>query len=198
MQSSPPIASRSGYLSEPEAKALLAAFGLRVTRERRVRSAAAAGDAADAIGYPVVLKGVSDKVVHKSDAGLVRLGLAERASVEAAFNDVSKKLRALDPAAEECVVAEMVSGGLELILGAKRDLQFGPVVLVGAGGVLVELMRAIEVALAPISRQTAEAMLKRLRIWPLLQGFRNQSRRDVAAVVDALVKVGVLAAALGD
>ena len=194
----PPLPSRSGYLSEPEAKALLATFGLRVTRERRARSAAAASEAAGAIGYPVVLKGVSDKVVHKSDAGLVRLGLTDRLSVEAAFNEVTAKLKGLDPDAQECVLAEMVSGGLELILGAKRDPQFGPVVLVGAGGVLVELMRDVEVALAPVSREAAEAMLRRLRIWPLLQGFRDQPRRDVEAVVDALVQVGNLAAALGD
>jgi acetyl-CoA synthetase (ADP-forming) len=183
-------------LSEPEAKALLAGAGLRITRERRVRNAADAGKAADEIGYPVVLKGVSLRIVHKSDAGLVRLGLRDRAAVESAFAEVFGKLRSLDPAAEECLVAEMVTGGLELILGAKRDPQFGPVVMVGAGGVLVELMNDVEVALAPLSADTAEAMLKRLRVWPLLQGFRGQPRRDIAAVVDALVGIGQLASAL--
>jgi len=194
----PPPLPRSGYLSEPEAKAILAHAGLRVTRERRVRSASEAGAAADAIGYPVVLKGVSNTVVHKSDAGLVRLRLATRAEVEAAYSEVFRKLKNLDPAAEECVVAEMVPEGLELILGAKRDPQFGPVVMVGAGGVLVELLGDFEVALAPISPQAAEAMVKRLRIWPLLKGFRSQPSHDVSAVVDALVKLGDLAAALGD
>ncbi len=187
---------RPGYLSEPEAKALLASAGLRVTREQRVRSAAEAGRAADAIGYPVVLKGVSNTIVHKSDAGLVRLGLRDRAAVETAFAEVFRTLKRLDPAAEECLVAEMVAGGLELIVGAKRDPQFGPVVMVGAGGVLVELLKDVEVALAPLSREIAEAMLRRLRVWPLLQSFRGQPRRDIAAVVDALVKIGQLAAAL--
>jgi acyl-CoA synthetase (NDP forming) len=193
-----PSLPHSGYLSEPEAKGLLAAAGLRVTRERPVRSAAEAGAASDAIGYPVVLKGVSHTVVHKSDAGLVRLDLADRAAVEAAFAEVSGTLRRLDPAAESCVVAEMVKGGLELILGVKRDPQFGPVVMVGAGGVLVELMGDVEVALAPLSAERAEAMLKRLKIWPLLQGFRGQKRRDIGAVVDALVKLGQLAASLDE
>ncbi len=191
----PPL--RSGYLSEPEAKALLAAAGLPVTRERRVRSRAEAGAAAEAIGYPVVLKGVSGAVVHKSDAGLVRLGLADRAAVEAAFDAVRARLAGLDPAAEDCVVAEMVIGGLELILGAKHDPQFGPVVMAGAGGVLVELIGDVEVALAPVSRGTAEAMLQRLRVWPLLDGFRGHPRRDVAAAAAALVKLGDLAVALG-
>jgi acetyl-CoA synthetase (ADP-forming) len=186
----------AGYLSEPDAKALLAAAGLRVPRERRVRSAAEAGKAADEIGYPVVLKGVSRKLVHKSDAGLVRLGLGDRGAVEAGFAEVFGTLKRLDPAAEECLVGEMVLDGLELILGVKRDPQFGAVVMVGAGGVLVELMRDIEVALAPLSAETAEGMLKRLRVWPLLQGFRGQPRRDIGAVVDALVKLGQLAAAL--
>jgi acetyl-CoA synthetase (ADP-forming) len=189
---------RSGYLSEPEAKALLASAGLRVTREQRVRRPAEAVGAADAIGYPVVLKGVSNTVVHKSDAGLVHLGLRDRAAVEAAFAETLAALKRLDPAAEECLVAEMVAGGLELIVGARRDPQFGPVVLVGAGGVLVELIKDVEVALAPLSAETAENLLRRLRVWPLLQGFRGEPRRDIAAVVDTLVKVGQLAAALGD
>lgn len=187
---------RAGYMSEPEAKALLASAGLRVTREQRVRSAVEAGKAADAIGYPVVLKGVSSTVVHKSDAGLVRLALRDRAAVGRAFADVHATLKRLDPAAEECVVAEMVTGALELIVGAKRDPQFGPVVMVGAGGVLVELIKDVEVALAPLTAETAERMLRRLRLWPLLQGFRGEPRRDIAAVVDALVHLGQLAAAL--
>ena len=150
-----------------------------------MRSAADAGEAADEIGYPVVLKGVSHRIVHKSDAGLVRLGLVDRAAVESAFAELFGKLSSLDPAAEECLVAEMVTGGLELILGAKRDPQFGSVVAVGAGGGLVELMNDVQVALAPLSADTAEAMLKRLRVWPLLQGFRGQPRRDIAAVISA-------------
>ncbi len=189
---------RSGYLSEPDAKALLSEAGVRVTHERRVCSTAEAAEAADEIGYPVVLKGVSNSVVHKSDAGLVRLGLRDRAAVEAAFAEVFETLKRLDPTAEACLVSEMVTGGLELIVGAKRDPQFGPVVMAGAGGILVELLKDVEVALAPLSAATAEAMLHRLRVWPLLQGFRGEPRRDVTAVVDTLVKVGQLAAALGD
>jgi acyl-CoA synthetase (NDP forming) len=199
LPTAPPVAPplpHSGYLSELEAKAILAAVGLRVTRERRVHSAAEAGEAADAIGYPVVLKGVSHTVVHKSDAGLVWLDLADRGAVQAAFTEVFRMLKTLDPAAEACVVSEMVKGGLELILGAKHDRQFGPIVLVGAGGILAELIGDVEIALAPLSAETAESMLKRLRIWPLLQGLRGHPRRDVGAVVDALVRLGQLAGAL--
>lgn len=186
----------SGYLSEPQAKALLSGAGVRVTREMRVTSAAEAIAAADKIGYPVVLKGVSSKIVHKTDAGIVKLGLADAAAVAAAFNDVNAKLRAADPQAEGCVVAESVRGELELIVGAKLDQQFGPSVLVGAGGVLVELLRDVEVALGPLSAETARAMLRRLRVWPILEGYRGRPALDVEAVVDTLVRVGALAASL--
>lgn len=187
----------SGYLSEPQAKELLSGAGVRVTREARVTSAAEAKAAADKIGYPVVLKGVSSKIVHKSDAGIVKLGLADAAAVAAAFSEVDAKLRAADPGAEGCVVAESVRAELELIVGAKLDPQFGPSVLVGAGGVLVELLHDVEVALAPLSPETARAMLRSLRVWPILEGYRGRPALDIEAVVDTLVKVGALAASLG-
>jgi acetyl-CoA synthetase (ADP-forming) len=190
------VLPRSGYLNEPATKALLASFGMRVTRETLVRTRTEAAQAARAIGFPVALKGVSDKVVHKSDAGLVRLTLTDDRAVEAAFDDVRAKLAALDPDARECVVAEMVRGELELIVGVKHDPLFGPAVMVGAGGVLVELLKDVEVALAPLSRETAEAMLRKLRVWPLLGGYRGGAPLDVAAAADTLVKVGELATSL--
>jgi acyl-CoA synthetase (NDP forming) len=185
----------AGYLTEPRAKALLAAAGIAVTRDISVGSREEAGRAALAIGFPVALKGVSAKVVHKSEAGLVRLDLTDRGAVEAAFDAIAAKLSDLDPDAGECLVTEMVQGELELIVGIKNDPQFGPAVLVGAGGVLVG---DVEVALAPLSPERARAMLGKLRVWPLLAGkFRGRPRLDVAAVADTLVKAGDLACALG-
>jgi len=189
---------RAGYLSEPEAKALLAKAGMRTAREQTVATREEAIKAADAIGYPVVLKGVSARIVHKSDAGLVKTGLADRAQVGAAYDAVAGALRRQDPDARHCLVAEMVAGGAELILGVKRDPQFGPVVMVGAGGVLVELLEDTQLALAPVDAATAEAMLRRLRVFRLLQGYRGKPPLDVAAAVDALVRLGRLAQALGD
>ena len=187
----------AGYLNEPAAKALLAGAGVAVTRETMVTSAEAAVAAAEAIGYPVVLKGVSDRIVHKSDAGLVRLNLATPAAVAEAHAAVDAILRAQDPASPGCVVMEMLRGELELIVGVRHDPQFGPAVLVGAGGVLVDLLDDVEVALAPLSPATAEAMLKRLRIWPLLAGYRGRPALDTGAVIATLVRVGALAAGLG-
>jgi acetyl-CoA synthetase (ADP-forming) len=187
----------AGYLNEPAAKTLLASFGVRVTRQTRVASRAEAARAVQAIGFPVVLKGVSDRIVHKSDAGLVRLDLATEAAVTNAFDAVNTRLLELDPDAQGCVVMEMVRGELELIVGVKHDPQFGPAVMVGSGGVLVELLGDVEVALAPLTPATAEAMLRRLRVWPLLAGYRGRPPLDIAAVVDTLVKVGDLAASCG-
>jgi acetyl-CoA synthetase (ADP-forming) len=194
----PVAAPRSGYLGEPEAKVLLAQVGIRTAREKVVATRREAAEAADAIGYPVVLKGVSTRIVHKSDAGLVKVGLAGRAQVEAAYDAVTGALQRVDPAAKHCLVAEMVAGEAELILGARLDPQFGPVVMVGAGGVLVELLEDTQLALAPVDAATAEAMLRRLRVFRLLQGYRGKPPLDVAAVIDALVRLGALAHALGE
>lgn len=183
----------SGYLAEPATKALLAAAGVRVTREAVVRSPQEAAAAAQAIGFPVVLKGVSDRIVHKSDAGLVRLKLQNQSAVEDAFNDVTNIMNKLDPEATSCVVAEMLQGEFELIVGVKKDPLFGPAVLVGAGGVMVDLFNDVQVALAPLSRQTARDMLLRLKVAPILSGYRGKSPLDIEAVVDTLVKVGELA-----
>jgi acetyl-CoA synthetase (ADP-forming) len=189
----PPCEAPSGYLAEPATKALLALAGVRVTRETVVASAAQAAAAGQAIGFPVVLKGVSDSIVHKSDAGLVRLQLRDQRMVQDAFNDVRRIMDKLDPAATSCVVAEMAQGELELIVGVKHDPLFGPAVLVGAGGVMVDLFNDVEVALAPLSPQTARDMLGRLKVAPLLTGYRGKPPLDVEAVVDTLVKVGEFA-----
>lgn len=188
----------AGYLSEPEAKVLLRAYGIATPREQVVASRAEAVAAADAIGYPVVLKGVSSRIVHKSDAGLVRVGLADRAALEAAYDQVAAALDRGDPGASTCLVCEMVRGDAELILGAKLDPQFGPTVMVGAGGVLVELLEDTQLALAPVSPAQAEALLRKLRVHRLLAGYRGKPALDIDAVVDSLVKLARLAHDLGD
>ncbi|MGE0716488.1 MAG: acetate--CoA ligase family protein [Alphaproteobacteria bacterium] len=193
----PPAAGR---LTEPEAKALAARYGVTVTREWLATSADAAVAAAEAIGYPVVLKGVARALVHKSDKGVVRLGLADAAAVRAAWDDVAAILRT-DPDAgafEGCLVQEMARGEAEMIVGIRRDPQFGPVVVAGMGGVLVEVAGDIEVAPAPLSRAEATAMLRRLRFWPVLEGVRGRPALDTDALADAMVALSWLAVDLGN
>ena len=188
-----------GFLTEPEAKALLCAYGIATTRERTEQTADAAVRAADEIGYPVVAKGVSRKVVHKSDLGLVQLNLADAAAVRAAFAEITQALaKAGDTQAASVVIAEMVLGEAELIIGARRDASFGAQALVGFGGVMVEIMHDVQVASAPVSRERAHAMLRQLKLWPLLDGARGRPRLDVEAVVDALTRLSWLADDLGE
>jgi acetyl-CoA synthetase (ADP-forming) len=182
-----------GALTEGEAKRLVAACGIPVTREAPARSVDEAVAAAEAIGYPVVLKGVSRAVVHKSDAGLVRLDLRDAAALRAAFAEVAARLR---PDAEGCVVQEMARGEAELFLGATHDAQFGPMVLAGAGGVLVEVLQDLRMAPAPVSAAQARAMIEALRIAPVLAGLRGRPA-DVAAAAEALARLSWLAVDFG-
>jgi acyl-CoA synthetase (NDP forming) len=202
---SPDLAGLSaGRLTEPEAKRLLAQYGIPITREAEVRDCAAAVAAARKIGFPVVLKAVARDLVHKSDIGAVRLRLADEAAVRKAWDDVTAAVRTSLPGAalDGCVVQEMVRGEAELIVGTRRDPQFGPLVLVGFGGVLVEVLDDIQLALAPVSKDQALAMLRCLKLWPVLDGARGRPKLDVDAVADILCRLGWLAvdlgAALGD
>ncbi len=188
----------AGALTEGEAKRLLAAYGLPVTREAPAATADEAVAAARAIGFPVVLKGVSRAVVHKSDLGLVRLNLRDEAALRAAFADVTAALEQAAPgAAEGCVVQEMARGEAELFLGATHDAQFGPMVIVGAGGILVEFLQDVRMAPAPVSATTARAMIEGLRVAPLLHGLRGRPPADIDAAAAALMRLSFLAADLG-
>jgi acetyl-CoA synthetase (ADP-forming) len=181
----------AGALTEAEAKALAAAYGIPVTRGVLAGTAEEAVAAAEGIGYPVVLKGVSRAVLHKSDLGLVKLNLADAAAVHAAFAAMP------DMPLDGVLVQEMARGEAELILGARWEPGFGPLVLVGTGGVLVEVLRDVQLAPAPLRPEDAEAMLRRLALWPVLAGVRGRPALDVAAAVDALVRLSWLAADLG-
>lgn len=183
-----------GALTEGEAKRLLAAYGIPVTREAPARTADEAAAAARNIGFPVVLKGVSRAVVHKSDLGLVRLNLRDEAALRAAFTDITA---AQDSSAEGCVVQEMARGEAELFLGATADPQFGPLVLAGAGGILVEFLHDVRTAPAPLSLPDARALIEALRVAPLLHGLRGRPAADIAAAADALMRLSWLAADLG-
>lgn len=194
----PALPEQGGALTEAEAKALAAAYGIPVTRQAHARSAEEAVRAAAAIGYPVVLKGVSRAVVHKSDLGLVKLGLADEAAVRAAFAAVAAALdRAAPGSMEGALVQEMARGEAELILGARHDADFGPMVLVGAGGVLVEVLADVQLAPAPLRPADARAMLHRLAIAPVLAGTRGRPALDIEAAAEALVRLSWLAADLG-
>jgi len=188
-----------GRLTEPQAKSLLRAAGVATADPRVVASADAALEAAADIGYPVVLKGICREVSHKSDAGLVRLDLADSAAVHTAWREIEANLakHLSGERLEGCLVERYLSDGVEVIVGAKHDPQFGPIVMVGAGGVLVEIMNDTTLAPAPVTREAARLMVAELRMWPLLNGARGRRPCNVDALLDAIVRVSWLAATLG-
>ncbi len=188
----------AGPLTEPEAMALIADYGVSVPAQRVVATEDDAVAAARVIGFPVALKGMARALVHKSDAGAVALGLGDEAELRAAWRRVRANVRTrAGIEIEGAVVAAMARGEAELILGLRRDAQFGAMVLAGFGGVFTELVADTAIAEAPVAPATARAMLEGLRLWPLLAGARGRAKLDVAAVVDALVRLSWLGHDLG-
>lgn len=188
-----------GRLTEPETKALLRACGIHTTEDVLAPTPDAAIEQARHIGYPVVLKGVCRDLVHKSEAGAVKLNIADADELRAAWNDIARGLAAHLPGTtlDGCVVQPMLRGGTELIVGCRWDAQFGPVVIIGSGGVLVEILSDVQMAVAPISPMHAQRLIARLRIAPVLAGARGRPAADITALADTIAKLSALAAALG-
>lgn len=177
-------------LAEREAKAILSQYGVRCVPERRAKNAEEAVKAAEEIGYPVVLKANGD-IAHKTEAGAVRLDLRDADAVHAAC-------AAMTVATEGFLVQPMLTGGVELVVGTKRDPQVGPVLLVGLGGVLVEILRDTVLALAPVGRSEARRMLEQLRGFKLLQGYRGAPAADLDATCEAMARISEFAADFAD
>ncbi len=172
------------------ARALLAAAGVPFVAQLTVHTVATAQDAAAEIGYPVALKALG--AVHKSDAGGVRLGLADADALAAAYADVEARLH---PSAFSVEAMAPLDRGVELLIGARWDARFGPVALVGLGGVYAEVLRDVAVALAPVTPAQAGAMLRKLKAFPLLDGARGRPALDVDAAAAALSALSIVAAA---
>ncbi|TFH21341.1 MAG: hypothetical protein E4H05_00260 [Acidimicrobiales bacterium] len=184
-------------LSERDSKALLAEFGVPIAAERLVTDAAAAGDAADELGYPVVAKLNGDAIAHKTERGLVRLRLADRRSVEAAAADLLGAATP-DDGDVSVLVAPMISGNRELIAGVIRDPQFGPAVMLGVGGILAEAVADVVFRPAPLDAVTASEMVDDLATQKLLGPFRGEAAVDRGQLVALLVGLGRLAAERSD
>ena len=176
----------------PELFGLLREYGIPAVRTEAAASRDAALAAAGAIGYPVVVKTDEPGIAHKSDVGGVRLALAGPAEAGAAYDDLAARL------GPRVVVCETAPPGTELALGIVRDPALGPLLVVGAGGVLVEILAERAVLLAPVTRSAALAALRRLRIAPVLAGSRGQPAADLGAIADAIAGLSRLACDLGD
>ena len=180
----------AGAMSQPDLHALLAAYRLPVTSEAVCADIQDLIHAAARLGYPVALKAVGARIVHKTEIGGVLLNIPDEAALKSAAAGLRDRLGAK---LEAFLVQPMVRGDAELILGIIHDMQFGPMLVVGAGGILVDLLQDVAMAPAPLSAATARAMLARLRVDALLAGIRGRAPLDREGVVDCMVGLSWLA-----
>ena len=182
-------------LSEHKSKQVLAAYGIPVSNDVLVTSGAEAARAAEAIGLPVVMKLSSPDLLHKSDLGLVRVGLGTTREVRATYRELVDRAQEAAPDAEieGVLVSEVVEGGVEAVVGVAHDELFGPTVMVGLGGIFVEVLRDVSFRVPPFGQEEARRMVEELRAYPILSGARGRRPVDVKALVKVIMKVQRLA-----
>ncbi|MFE9097174.1 acetate--CoA ligase family protein [Streptomyces sp. NPDC007264] len=185
-------------LSEHAAKQLLRAYGIRVPREQLVTSAAAAVRAAGLVGYPVVMKASGARIAHKTELGLVKVGLTSASQVRDAYRELTDIARYEGIPLDGVLVCQMVEAGVEMVVGVCHDGLFGPTVTVGLGGVLVEVLRDTAVRVPPFGEEQAQDMLSELRGRALLNGVRGRPPADLDALVEVVLRVQRMALELGD
>lgn len=184
------IISRAGKqnrsLLEPEAYEILASYNVPILDYRLVTSSETAGGLSAEIGFPVAMKVVSRDVIHKSDSGGVRLNIADEKEAVRAYNDILDSVTEAVPnaAIEGILVAPMVTGGVEVIMGMVRDPQFGPAIMFGLGGIFVEILKDVVFEIAPVERWEAERMIKSIKGYPLLAGARGNEPCDIDSLID--------------
>jgi len=177
-------------LTEFESKELLEKIGIPITKQKLTSEKNEAVEFAGEIGYPVVMKLIADDVVHKSDAGAVKLNIRNNDDAEKNFDELmkipskSEKKITIQKMAEEPIA--------EIIIGMTTDPQFGPALMFGIGGILVELLEDVSFRIAPIERFDAGEMIHEIKGFPLLDGFRGKPKADIEAIIDTLLKVSDL------
>ncbi|HSP64104.1 MAG TPA: acetate--CoA ligase family protein, partial [Pyrinomonadaceae bacterium] len=176
------LARGDGWLTSEEVAALFSCYGLPLIEQSVVKTAEEAGVAAEAMKSDVALKVIAPGVIHKTEAGGVRLNLRGGEEVRAAAREMTAELSARGQAPTGFLIQRMAESGVEMIVGVVHDPQFGPVVAVGAGGVQVELLRDVSVRLTPLAKEDASEMIRSLKTFPLLNGFRGAPVCDVAAL----------------
>jgi acetyltransferase len=181
-------------LGEIEAREVMEAYGMRLPQSRLARSPDEAAQIATEIGYPVVMKISSPDILHKSDIGGVRVGLADAMAVRDTYELIEYRARKYSPQARiwGILVQEMVRKGREILVGVSRDPQFGPLVAVGMGGIYVEVLRDVALRLAPISRQEVAAQLRSIRTFPLLRGVRGEPPADLDKIEEVVLRISQL------
>jgi acyl-CoA synthetase (NDP forming) len=177
-------------LDEAAGKRLLAGYGVAVPQTRVVKNADGVAAALKELKLPVVVKVVSPDILHKSDAGGVAVNLRSAAEVEAAIREMAKKPKIAAARVEGYLIEEMAPAGQEIVVGGLRDPEFGPLVMVGLGGIFVEVLADVSFRICPITRVDAEEMLAELKGAAVLKGARGRQPASLDAIIDVLMKVG--------
>lgn len=182
-------------LTEVEAKEVLASAGINVALTKLATSKKEAISSAKEMGFPVVLKIVSPDVLHKSDAGGVKLNLNSQAQVGKAYDDIISSVKQKNPAANVLGVAvqKMAAPGTEVIIGMSKDPQFGPVIMFGLGGIFVEIMKDVAFRIVPLTPRDAREMIHDIKGFPLLEGYRGQEPVSLRHLEEILLKVSEFA-----
>jgi acyl-CoA synthetase (NDP forming) len=178
-------------LTEIESKELIKQAGISVSETKLATSGEEASSLSRQLGFPVVLKVASADIVHKSDAGGVKLGLRTSKQVGKAYDDILGAIRQKYPQAaiQGVSVQKMARPGVEVIIGMSKDAQFGPVLMFGLGGILVEVLKDVSFRIVPLERRDAAEMVREIKGYPLLEGYRGQEAVDVSNLEEMLLKV---------
>ncbi|MEE9325109.1 MAG: acetate--CoA ligase family protein [Dehalococcoidia bacterium] len=179
------------HLTEVESKELLKEAGIPVIESKLARSKEEALSLAREMGFPVVLKVVSPNIVHKSDIGGVKLGLGGEEEVAKAYDEITASVRQNQPSAslQGVSVQRMARPGVEVIIGMNKDPQFGPVLMFGLGGVLVEILKDVSFRIVPLTRRDASQMIREIKGFPILEGYRGQEPADIELLEDTILKL---------
>lgn len=186
------LTTEPGWMAPGAVTELLACYGIPVVETRQAGSPAEAGRAATELGAVVALKAVATGVLHKWDAGAVRLHLSGANQVERAATEMSNALEGAGHPVSSFLVQPMVPDGVEILVGVVQDQHFGPVLACGAGGTATELLKDVAVRITPITKGEADRMVRSLKTFPQLDGYRGAPRADVAALEDVLLRVSAL------
>ena len=186
-------AKREGrsILTEFESKKVLKQVGISVVEARLAKTQKEAVSISQKTGFPIVLKIISPDVIHKTDSGGVRLGLRNVSDIKKAYQEILEAVRKEYPDAliHGVSVQKMVQPGTEVIVGTSRDPQFGPVIMFGLGGIFVEVLKDISFRIIPVDRRDAEEMIKEIKGYPLLEGYRGKEPANIPALVEMILNI---------
>lgn len=182
------------FLLEPESKQLMKEIGVVTTDFRVAKNAKEAITAAKDIGFPIVMKILSPQIIHKTDAGGVKLNISSEKETEEAFKEILANAKKYDSKADirGVLIEKMVTPSTEIIVGVTRDPTFGPAIMFGLGGIFVELLKDVSFRIAPIKEEDALEMIHEIKALPMLQGFRGGPNVKLEQIVDVLMKISKL------